>query len=179
MPRGYATAKTADEVLLATRLEEYGASVHRCGESEVSALLGRLIEGTVVVPDGLPKAFLPQGPALLRDPLTYEQLDAADAVVTTCAVAVCDTGTLVLDGSGGMGRRALTLLPDRHVVVVTPDVLVGSIPEALRRLDPRRPLTWISGPSATSDIELERIEGVHGPRRLEAIIVQRGKAYAH
>jgi len=93
-------------------------------------------------------------------------------VITGCAVAIAETGTIVLDAGEGQGRRALSLLPDYHLCVVGSDRIVGTIAEALERLEPRRPLTWISGPSATSDIELQRVEGVHGPRTLEVVIVE-------
>lgn len=102
--------------------------------------------------------------------IDVDALDRCDVVVTGCALAVAETGTIVLDTGVGQGRRALTLVPDRHFCLVRTDQIVGTVAEAVERLDPARPLTWISGPSATSDIELERVEGVHGPRNLTVFV---------
>ncbi|MFJ3493577.1 lactate utilization protein C [Streptomyces sp. NPDC086091] len=166
--------------LLDDRLTEYRAHVHRCTPAElaatVAAVLDRQRSRTVIVPRGLPPHWLTATTVtLLTDdpPLGPADCDRADAVVTGCALAVAETGTLVLDGGPGQGRRVLTLVPDHHVCVVrAPEQVVASVPAALARLVPHRPLTWISGPSATSDIELERVEGVHGPRRLDVVLVQ-------
>lgn len=159
--------------LLAERIADYRADVHAVQESFLPALLARLLPGRTVVPDGVPDTWV-HGLTVVRDspPLAPAELESCEAVLTICAVAVAETGTVVLDGSAGQGRRALTLVPDHHVVVVRADQVVPGMPEALARLDPRRPQTWISGPSATSDIELQRVEGVHGPRRLDVVLLQ-------
>jgi L-lactate dehydrogenase complex protein LldG len=188
--------------LFVDRLVDYKAAVRRCGpasleETLVSALAdraavelpasgasperaevgtptgstadGALPRPAVVVPPGLPWD-LPG--AVIDDGLTAAELDRLDGVVTACAVAVAETGTIVLDASPDQGRRAITLIPDYHLCVVRASQVVQTVPEAVGRLDPSRPLTWISGPSATSDIELQRVEGVHGPRNLEVVLVE-------
>jgi L-lactate dehydrogenase complex protein LldG len=128
----------------------------------------------IIVPDGLPAdwiAGLPADAMVRDDPaLSARELDAISGVITGCAVAIAETGTVVLDHGPGQGRRALTLVPDFHLVVVRADQIAADIADALARLDPARPHTLISGPSATSDIELIRVEGVHGPRNLHILI---------
>jgi len=128
----------------------------------------------VVVPEGLDLPPLPGVDTVVDHGLSPQDLDALDGVITGASVAIAQTGTIVLDGSPDQGRRAITLVPDYHLCVVHADQVVELVPEAVDRLEPRadRPLTWISGPSATSDIELSRVEGVHGPRTLEVILVE-------
>jgi L-lactate dehydrogenase complex protein LldG len=175
VPRDYRSAGDLDRPalldLLVDRLVDYRASVRRCGvddvESTVAACLDERGAARVVVPPGLPWT-VPGG--LADDGLTAAELDALDGVVTASAVAIAETGTIVLDASPDQGRRAISLVPDYHLCVVLADQVVQTVPEALRRLDATRPLTWISGPSATSDIELHRVEGVHGPRTLEVVL---------
>jgi L-lactate dehydrogenase complex protein LldG len=170
--------------LLAERLADYRAAVRRTPPSglaaEVAAALTARGARRVVVPPGLAVPLPPEVEAVADDeltPLTPQDLDALDGVVTGAAVAIAETGTIVLDASPGQGRRAITLVPDYHLCVVRAEQVVELVPEALSRLAPEagsRPLTWISGPSATSDIELSRVEGVHGPRTLEVILVEPG-----
>ncbi|GIF07385.1 LutC/YkgG family protein [Actinoplanes siamensis] len=162
----------ADLELLVDRLVDYRATVHRVAADAVAASVSGITGGTVVVPPGLPLGWRPPG-ALPDDGLAPDRIAAADAVLTAAAVAVAETGTIVLDASPDQGRRIITLLPDVHIVVLRPDQVVASVPEAVARLDPARPLTWISGPSATSDIELNRVEGVHGPRHLHVLLLER------
>ncbi|MFJ9693854.1 lactate utilization protein C [Kitasatospora sp. NPDC101183] len=165
--------------LLHRNLADYRALVHRCTEAELPGRIAGLLAArgsrTLAVPPGLPPAWLAGTDVqLLPDDgtLTAARLDAVDSVLTGCALAVAETGTIVLDAGPGQGRRLLTLVPDHHLCVVrAPEQVVASVPLALPRLDPRRPQTWISGPSATSDIELDRVEGVHGPRTLEVLLV--------
>jgi len=166
--------------LLAENLADYRAIVHRCTAADLPATLAGMLAArgakTVLVPPGLDRTWLAEADTEQvpdRVESTPHELDRIDSVVTACAVAVAETGTIVLDGSPDQGRRRITLVPDHHVCVVrVPDQVVSSVPQALEHLDPARPLTWISGPSATSDIELDRVEGVHGPRTLEVVLVE-------
>ena len=160
--------------LLAERVDDYQARVFQVSTEQVPETLAELLAGhrTVVVPADLPAEWVAACPGVVIDEsLTALELDEIDAVVTGCSVAIAVTGTIVLDAGAAQGRRILTLVPDHHVCVVRADQVVESVPEAVARLDPTRPLTFISGPSATSDIELQRVEGVHGPRTLDVIIV--------
>ena len=173
--------RTVEETieLLAENLADYRAIVHRCSPDDLAVTLAGMLAArgakTVLVPPGLDPAWLAEADTEQvpdRPESTPHELDRIDSVVTACAVAVAETGTIVLDGGPDQGRRRITLVPDHHICVVrVPDQVVGSVPQALARLDPVRPLTWISGPSATSDIELDRVEGVHGPRTLEVVLV--------
>jgi L-lactate dehydrogenase complex protein LldG len=165
--------------LLAENLADYRALVHRTTTDELPDLIMRLLAERgpqyVLVPPWLPPEWMSAAdPTRVHDRAvsTPHELDKVDSVVTGCAVAIAETGTIVLDGSPDQGRRRITLVPDHHICVVrVPEQVVSSVPQALERLDPARPLTWISGPSATSDIELDRVEGVHGPRTLEVVLV--------
>ncbi|MHC5700139.1 LutC/YkgG family protein [Streptomyces tirandamycinicus] len=182
--RGYGERTPAAAAgLLARNLADYRALVHRVSPAGLPALVAGLLAArgarTLLVPEGLPErwpaAAVAAGVRLCPDDprATPAELDAVDSVLTGCAVAVAETGTVVLDGGPGQGRRRITLVPDHHICVVrVPGQVVDSVPQALERLDPTRPLTWISGPSATSDIELDRVEGVHGPRTLEVVLLE-------
>lgn len=183
--RDYLTTHTPDDPaaildLLHENLADYRAIVHRTDEDGLQLLLMRLLaehgSRTVLVPPELPPWWLAAAdPTRIHDRAvsTAQELDAVDSVVTGCALAIAETGTIVLDGGPDQGRRRITLVPDHHICVVrAPDQVVASVPQAMSRLDPTRPLTWISGPSATSDIELDRVEGVHGPRTFEVVLLQ-------
>ena len=181
VPRDYARTGPGDDVaaLFAERVADYRATVQRVAAADlagaIGSALGRRGARRLVVPAGVPATWLEASVEIVAlgddPPLSKADLDAADGVITGCAVAIAETGTIVLDAGEGQGRRALSLLPDYHLCIVEASRIVGGISEARERLDPGRPLTWISGPSATSDIELERVEGVHGPRNLEVLIV--------
>jgi L-lactate dehydrogenase complex protein LldG len=163
------------------RVAEYKADVRRVAPESLPGAIAEALAArgvrTLVVPADLPDGWAPPGLRLLRDPgLSNAEIESGDGVLTAAALGIAQTGTIVLDGGPGQGRRALTLLPDYHLCVIRDDQVVGLVPEAVSRLHeasraPGRPITWISGPSATSDIELNRVEGVHGPRTLEVLVV--------
>ena len=163
------------------RVAEYRAVVRHVAPADVpdaiSAACAARGVRRLVVPTDLPNEWAPTGVELLRDTgLTNAQLDESDGVLTGCALGIAQTGTIVLDSGALQGRRVITLLPDYHLCVVREDQIVDLVPEAITQLDQavraeRRPITFISGPSATSDIELNRVEGVHGPRTLEVLVV--------
>jgi L-lactate dehydrogenase complex protein LldG len=162
------------------RVAEYRASVTRIAASELGETIERLCRERgarrIAVPRGGPEAL--EGVELVVDdpPLSPSALDQLDGVLTGCALAIAETGTIVLDGSERSGRRALTLVPDWHICVVEASSVVAGLPDAVAALAPvaaeGRPITLVSGPSATSDIELDRVEGVHGPRTLDVVVVQ-------
>ena len=186
IPRGYRRAHhdpAASDIaaLFAERAADYRAVVERVPDADVGADVAASVaravagKGRLVVPDGLPESWLaelPESVTIVRDdpPLSARDLDVVDGVVTGCAVAIAETGTIIMDHGPAQGRRALTLVPDFHLVVVRTEQITADIADALARLDPSRPHTLISGPSATSDIELIRVEGVHGPRNLHILV---------
>ncbi|MDG5806229.1 lactate utilization protein C [Streptomyces ossamyceticus] len=178
--REHGARNVAESVdLLAENLADYRAIVHRTDTAQLPGVIAELLTAhgstSVLVPPALPGEWLSATEMTRvadRAESTPHELDEVDSVVTACALAIAETGTIVLDGAPDQGRRRITLVPDHHICVVrVPDQVVPSVPLALERLDPTRPLTWISGPSATSDIELDRVEGVHGPRTLEVVLV--------
>ena len=186
--RGYRTEGdlTGSELvdLFAETVAEYEATVHRVNEEDlpgaIKEALGRRGVKKLVVPADLPKTWIPEDVEVLRDSpaehLGNDTLDGSDGVLTGCAVGIAQTGTIVLDSGETQGRRVITLLPDYHLCVVKEEQVLDLVPEAITLLreavkNEGRAVTFISGPSATSDIELERVEGVHGPRTLEIIVV--------
>jgi L-lactate dehydrogenase complex protein LldG len=176
--RGYRTRGAATRAELAERLAErvaeYGGTVRVTSDprTEIAAVARGL---RVVVPADLPVELRPHGVELVEDAsLSPAELDGLDGAVTTCSCACADTGSIALDGGPGQGRRAITLVPDLHICVVRADEIVETVPELFARLEPSagegRPVVIVSGPSATSDIELSRVEGVHGPRRFVLVV---------
>jgi L-lactate dehydrogenase complex protein LldG len=177
VPRDYRTRTEDGLETFVERLHHHQALTRRSALGELDeAVRGTLADRGVrrlVVPVGIPEAWLERIERLGdTPPLDSHTLERADGVITTCVVAIAQTGTIVLDGGDGMGRRVLSLIPDYHLCVVRAEQIVSSVPEAIARLDPTRPLTFVSGPSATVDIEMVRVRGVHGPRRLEVIVAE-------
>jgi L-lactate dehydrogenase complex protein LldG len=181
IPRDYEMALAGAVDLAARfveRVDDYRATVERAAAEElpraIASTLAAHAARRIAAPAGVPGGWFAATDAERvpdEPPLSHAELDRLDGTITGCAVAIAETGTIVLDAGPDQGRRVLSLLPDLHVCIVRLEQVVGTVPEALSRLDPRRPQTWISGPSATSDIELQRVEGVHGPRRLAVILV--------
>ena len=184
VPRDYRrrSQRSRDETVevFAERVGEYRASVHRAEAGEaaerISAVCRDRRVARMIAPAGVPEAWRPSGLELVADDhLSAHDLDSLDGALTGCALAIAETGVIVLDGGSAQGRRALTLVPDYHLCVVSEDQIVDLVPEAVERLEAAvragRPLTFVAGPSATSDIELNRVEGVHGPRTLDVVLV--------
>jgi L-lactate dehydrogenase complex protein LldG len=182
IPRGYVRDGTlADEErvhMFVDRLEDYNATVHRCSSTELNATIARVLgareKRRIAVPAGLPQHWISEGLDVVVDAgLGHALLDGTDGVLTGCTVAIALTGTIILTHSAAEGRRALTLVPDYHLCVIQIDQIVETVSEGLSRARQHRPtvITTISGPSATADIEMTRIKGVHGPRTLEVVLV--------
>jgi L-lactate dehydrogenase complex protein LldG len=183
VPRDYLVGE-ADGTLerFVDRVADYGALVRVVASPEVATAVaeacGTFAVGTLVVPADVPSDWVPPGIAKIPETgLGVRELDSIGAALTGCALGIAETGTIVLDAGRRQGRRALTLVPDVHLCVIEAEQVVDGVPAALRRLAAdvrrtRRPLTFVSGPSATSDIELARVEGVHGPRRFGVIVVR-------
>ncbi|MFG2561140.1 lactate utilization protein C [Streptomyces sp. NPDC048496] len=181
IPRDYRTGRTLPDderlALFTDRLVDYKAQVHTCTAARTAEVIAEVLDGlgarTIGVPAGLDEQWLGAYDGDVQQDsagIPAPRLDALDGVVTASAVGCAETGTIFLDGSPDQGRRALSLVPDLHVCVVDLSAVEVGVPEAVARLVPERPTTLISGPSATSDIELERVEGVHGPRTLVVVI---------
>ena len=183
IPRRYAQSSEKDESavieLFADRLHEYDAGVYRASAGAIARTIAEILAGrgktSLAVPAGVPFEWLPQG-------VTFEEangfdayrLDATQGVLTGCTVAIAETGTIVLQNAEAQGPRKLSLVPDYHLCVVHAGQIVATVPEAFARLQAAStlPTTFISGPSATADIEMTRIKGVHGPRFLDIVIVE-------
>jgi L-lactate dehydrogenase complex protein LldG len=188
IPRGYRHQTDEDQVAILAdfvdKVRDYRAEVRETTEADLPAAIAAVCRQhnvrRLVTPVDIPVTWVPEEVETLRDmpQLPNEELDRCDGVLTGCALGIAETGTIVLDGGALQGRRALSLVPDLHLCVVLAEHVVGLVPEAIEWLarDPMRPITFISGPSATSDIELVRVEGVHGPRTLVVFVVDTSAA---
>jgi L-lactate dehydrogenase complex protein LldG len=182
VPRSYRGPRVDDSAVdrFCERVAEYRATVTRIPAAELAGTVARLCRERgarrIAVPPGGPEAI--EGVEVVVDdpPLSPRALDEVDGVLTGCALAIAETGTIALDGGQRSGRRALTLVPDWHICIVEADAIVAGVPDAVAALREAagegRPITLVSGPSATSDIELDRVEGVHGPRTLDVVVVR-------
>jgi L-lactate dehydrogenase complex protein LldG len=182
IPRAYQQSSTLSPAqllhLLEDRLLEYDAGVHRCTEDEIPAAIAAILTGRgksgMAVPASIPPHWLPTGFAF-EESGSYDvyQLDQTPGMLSACTAAIAETGSLVLQNVPGQGPRRLSLVPDYHLCVVFAAQVVHTVPEAFARLraTPHLPTTFISGPSATADIEMTRIKGVHGPRFLDVLLV--------
>ena len=163
--------------LFEERLQDYDAAVWRCPADQISEVVARAMAArgkkSLVAPASVPAAWLPRQFDFLRgDDFSRDQLDVSEGVLTGCAVAIAITGSIILQHQPGWGRRVVTLIPDYHLCVVFASQVVETVPEAIRQFEPasKFPITTISGPSATADIEMSRVKGVHGPRHLDVIL---------
>jgi L-lactate dehydrogenase complex protein LldG len=185
IPRDYdcSTSQTADKTLalFEERLRDYDARIFPVRREEIAAKAAEILNAShrrrIAVPAGLPAAWQTAGVEWIIDgtadlELSFDVLNAVDGVMTAATVGVAVSGSIVLQHGPAEGRRVLTLLPDYHLCVVEAAQVVETLPEAFARLDPIRPVTFISGPSATADIEMTRIKGVHGPRFLDVLLIQ-------
>src|SRR5581483_5111740 len=182
IPRHYQQTGSLDAAarlnLFVERLHDYDAKVYRCAEANISETIARALSARdkrgVLIPRDLPRPWLPEGFTFVHDDgLSYSEIDQSKGMLTGCALAIALTGTIVLRHSAGQGRRALTLIPDYHLCIVRASQIVETVPEGIREMAKFKtaPITTISGPSATSDIEMTRVKGVHGPRTLDVILV--------
>ncbi len=182
IPRNYrqnSTLTSSEKMaLLEDRLQDYGAGVHHAESSQLASAIATVLhqrnKKRILVPRDISTAWLPAGFTFVPDEnASYEAMDACDGVLTGCLLAIASTGTLALCHEHGQGRRALTLIPDYHLCVVESSAVVETVPEAIHLLESRKqhPITLISGPSATADIEMTRIQGVHGPRVLDVVFI--------
>lgn len=163
--------------LLVDRLHDYGATVFHSGDGEIASSVAVALrsrdKGSLLIPRDLPRAWLPDGFQFFREGPNYHEVDASEGVLTDCALAIAKTGSIVLRHSAGEARRALSLIPDYHLCVVFASQVVETVPEGVQQMKAfaNIPITTIAGPSATADIEMIRVKGVHGPRMLDVILV--------